>query len=141
MARRPLPGATVESDYQIQVEDAAEAHLATYKGRPVGGLAPVATFSFYGNKTFTCGEGGATRAIECSPDELVPHLARHKDVNAIVHCLAPGALRTALEKEAAINIKRVVARHGASWPSASEEHPYAITDTMEVKTTWHPVGL
>ena len=41
------------------VEDAAEAHLATYKGRPVGGLATLATFSFYGNKMFTSGEGGA----------------------------------------------------------------------------------
>jgi perosamine synthetase len=41
------------------VEDAAEAHLAKYKGQPVGGLAPLATFSFYGNKIFTCGEGGA----------------------------------------------------------------------------------
>lgn len=41
------------------LEDAAEAHLARYKGRPVGSLAPLATFSFYGNKIFTCGEGGA----------------------------------------------------------------------------------
>ncbi len=41
------------------VEDAAEAHLASYKGRKTGSLAPIATFSFYGNKTFTCGEGGA----------------------------------------------------------------------------------
>lgn len=41
------------------VEDAAEAHLAQYKNRVVGGLAQVATFSFYGNKIFTCGEGGA----------------------------------------------------------------------------------
>jgi perosamine synthetase len=41
------------------VEDAAEAHLATYKGRPVGGLSRLSTFSFYGNKMFTCGEGGA----------------------------------------------------------------------------------
>lgn len=41
------------------VEDAAEAHLAEYKGQKVGGLAPLATFSFYGNKMFTCGEGGA----------------------------------------------------------------------------------
>lgn len=41
------------------VEDAAEAHLARYKGRPIGSLAPVATFSFYGNKIITCGEGGA----------------------------------------------------------------------------------
>ncbi len=41
------------------VEDAAEALGATYKKKPVGGLAQVATFSFFGNKTITCGEGGA----------------------------------------------------------------------------------
>jgi perosamine synthetase len=41
------------------VEDAAEAHFATYKGTPVGGLADIATFSFYGNKLITSGEGGA----------------------------------------------------------------------------------
>jgi perosamine synthetase len=41
------------------VEDAAEAHLASYKGRPVGSLGQIATFSFYGNKPFTSGEGGA----------------------------------------------------------------------------------
>ncbi len=41
------------------VEDAAEATFANYKGRPVGGLAEAATFSFFGNKLLTCGEGGA----------------------------------------------------------------------------------
>lgn len=41
------------------VEDAAEAHFATYKGRPTGGLADIGTFSFYGNKLITSGEGGA----------------------------------------------------------------------------------
>ncbi|WP_051958174.1 DegT/DnrJ/EryC1/StrS family aminotransferase [Desulfobacter vibrioformis] len=41
------------------VEDAAEAHLARYKGCPVGSLSKIATFSFYGNKILTCGEGGA----------------------------------------------------------------------------------
>lgn len=41
------------------VEDAAEAHLARYKGRVTGSLARCATFSFYGNKIFTSGEGGA----------------------------------------------------------------------------------
>lgn len=41
------------------VEDAAEAHLARYRGHPVGSLASLAVFSFYGNKIFTCGEGGA----------------------------------------------------------------------------------
>jgi perosamine synthetase len=41
------------------VEDAAEAPLATYRGRPTGALGKIGTFSFYGNKIFTCGEGGA----------------------------------------------------------------------------------
>ncbi len=41
------------------VEDAAEAHFARYKDRVVGSLAAMATFSFYGNKIFTSGEGGA----------------------------------------------------------------------------------
>ena len=41
------------------IEDAAEAPCARYKGRPVGSLAKMATFSFYGNKLITSGEGGA----------------------------------------------------------------------------------
>jgi perosamine synthetase len=41
------------------VEDAAEAFGATYRGRPVGSLGDCATFSFYGNKVITSGEGGA----------------------------------------------------------------------------------
>lgn len=41
------------------IEDAAEAHMARYRGRPVGSLAQIATFSFYGNKIITSGEGGA----------------------------------------------------------------------------------
>lgn len=41
------------------VEDAAESHTALYKGRPTGSLSPIACFSFYGNKIFTSGEGGA----------------------------------------------------------------------------------
>ncbi len=40
------------------VEDAAEAIGATYGGRPVGSLADVSAFSFFGNKVITCGEGG-----------------------------------------------------------------------------------
>lgn len=40
------------------IEDAAEAHGALYCGRKAGSLADAATFSFYGNKIITTGEGG-----------------------------------------------------------------------------------
>lgn len=40
------------------VEDCAEAHGATYKGRKVGSLGDAGCFSFYANKIITTGEGG-----------------------------------------------------------------------------------
>ncbi|MCX4269591.1 MAG: DegT/DnrJ/EryC1/StrS family aminotransferase [Lachnospiraceae bacterium] len=40
------------------IEDAAEAHGALYKGKKVGSLGEVASFSFFGNKIITAGEGG-----------------------------------------------------------------------------------
>jgi perosamine synthetase len=40
------------------VEDAAEAHGATYKQRLCGSLGHLAAFSFYANKIVTTGEGG-----------------------------------------------------------------------------------
>jgi perosamine synthetase len=40
------------------IEDAAEQHGQTYKGRPIGSLGDIATVSFYPNKQVTAGEGG-----------------------------------------------------------------------------------
>ncbi|MEI7880134.1 MAG: DegT/DnrJ/EryC1/StrS family aminotransferase [bacterium] len=40
------------------IEDAAEAHGARYKGRIAGSMGHISTFSFYGNKIITTGEGG-----------------------------------------------------------------------------------
>jgi perosamine synthetase len=40
------------------IEDAAQAHGATYQARPLGAFADVACWSFYGSKNMTTGEGG-----------------------------------------------------------------------------------
>jgi perosamine synthetase len=40
------------------IEDCAEAIGSKYQGRHVGTFGDIATFSFYGNKTITTGEGG-----------------------------------------------------------------------------------
>ena len=49
------------------LEDAAEAHGAKYKGQTIGSIGNVATFSFYGNKIITTGEGGM---VTTNDDEL-----------------------------------------------------------------------
>jgi len=40
------------------IEDCAEAHGATFKGQKVGSFGHISTFSFFGNKVITTGEGG-----------------------------------------------------------------------------------
>jgi perosamine synthetase len=54
------------------IEDAAEAHGAEYKGKRVGGLGNMATFSFYGNKIITTGEGG----MVITDDDALAHKVR-----------------------------------------------------------------
>jgi perosamine synthetase len=58
------------------VEDAAEAHGARYKNRPVGSLGRAASFSFYANKIITTGEGGM---VTTSDSELARVARRLKD--------------------------------------------------------------
>lgn len=40
------------------IEDAAEAHGATYRGKKAGSFSDMAAFSFFANKNLTTGEGG-----------------------------------------------------------------------------------
>jgi perosamine synthetase len=42
----------------LVIEDAAEAIGTLYKGKMAGGIGHIGCFSFYANKTMTCGEGG-----------------------------------------------------------------------------------
>lgn len=51
----------------LLIEDCAEAFGTYYKGQHVGTFGDIATFSFFGNKTITTGEGGmvVTQNKEC----------------------------------------------------------------------------
>jgi perosamine synthetase len=53
------PVAAIADKYGLfMVEDSAEAHGAEYGGQHCGTFGDIATFSFYGNKLMTTGEGG-----------------------------------------------------------------------------------
>ena len=52
------------------VEDAAEAHGATYRGRKVGSFSDIACFSFFANKNVTTGEGGMCVTDDDKYDDL-----------------------------------------------------------------------
>ncbi len=58
----------------LMVEDAAEAFDTRWKGRHVGTFGDVATFSFFGNKTITTGEGGMVLARDPEVLERCRHL-------------------------------------------------------------------
>ena len=65
------------------IEDACQAHGATYKGRPVGGLGDVACFSFYPSKNLgTCGEGGIVVTRHAHLTDTVRHLRSWGPVHA-----------------------------------------------------------
>ena len=54
------PVLKIAKKYNIFViEDAAQAIMSTYKGRPVGSIGDLATLSFHQTKNIHCGEGGA----------------------------------------------------------------------------------
>jgi perosamine synthetase len=55
------------------VEDCAEAFGTLYKGQHVGTFGDISTFSFFGNKTITTGEGG----MVVSNDKTLIERARH----------------------------------------------------------------
>jgi perosamine synthetase len=69
-------GEIAERAGAVLIEDAAEAHGGKWAGRMVGSLGRVGTFSFYGNKVITTGEGGM---LTTSDDRLAERIRFLKD--------------------------------------------------------------
>jgi dTDP-4-amino-4,6-dideoxygalactose transaminase len=68
------------------VEDACQAHGATYKGRPVGSLGVTAAFSFYPGKNLgALGDGGAVTTNDPGAAEVVRLYRNHGQENKYTH--------------------------------------------------------
>ena len=96
------------------VEDAAQAHGATYRGRPVGAMGALAAWSFYPGKNLgSCGEGGAVTGADSRLLETVRRLREHgqakkyyhdiEGYNGRLHAIQAGFLRVKLRHLAGWN--------------------------------------
>lgn len=59
------------------IEDACEAHGATYKGRVVGSIGDMGTFSFYAAHVVVCGEGGMIVTNNDEIDQVARSVKSH----------------------------------------------------------------
>ena len=88
--------------------------------------------------------GGVVNILTGRRAELVPWMAGHRDVNAVdlTGCADEPELLAAAEEEAADGVKRVVkaGEPARVWLSEAAQGPDAVTDLMEMKSVWHPVG-
>jgi perosamine synthetase len=66
----------------VLIEDAAQAHGATWNGRPVGSLGRAGAFSFQSSKNLGIGEGGA---VLTSDDALAEEAHRLRNFGQDVH--------------------------------------------------------
>ncbi len=87
--------------------------------------------------------GGVVNILSGPRAELVPHIAGHMDVNAIVDGAGDAESGAKLRGGTALNLKRYASRGlaPADWFTAKAKDPYWILDTVEFKTAWHPIGV
>ena len=86
--------------------------------------------------------GGVVNILTGKRAELIPHIASHMDVNAIVDGSGGTNAGANLQAGTALNLKRY-SKHSlaaADWFTAKVEDPYWILNTVEFKTAWHPIG-
>jgi acyl-CoA reductase-like NAD-dependent aldehyde dehydrogenase len=81
--------------------------------------------------------GGVVNLLCGLRSELISQMAGHMDVNALVVQGGDAKEIASLREACALNLKRFYVRPDRA---KGDEDPYRILDTVEIKTTWHPVG-
>ena len=69
----------------VFIEDAAQAHGATYRGKKIGSLGDLACFSFYATKNMATGEGGMVTTGSGEYDEHLRRLINHGQSEKYLH--------------------------------------------------------
>lgn len=113
-------------------------------GNTVVAISPAspAVVSIFGEVCATSDlPGGVVNLLTGSTAELVPHLAKHRDVDGICAADCPPELEREIRLGTADNTKRTSLRRAVDWADAQACHgPGWIEPFVEFKTVWHPIG-
>lgn len=82
--------------------------------------------------------GGVVNILTGKGSEMVDALTKHMDVNAVIYGRDDKAVLSAIKANAVLNVKRVF-HSNLDWTTDNAQSLYMISDTMELKTTWHPI--
>ena len=92
--------------------------------------------------------GGVINLLTGLRSELIPVMAAHVDIDGLDLWGVPDDMRTATERTAADDIKRLsrrptrVREDRFDWLNdAAAERPEWIAAFLEMKTVWHPIGV
>jgi dTDP-4-amino-4,6-dideoxygalactose transaminase len=95
------------------IEDAAQAHGATYKGKTVGSIGDLGCFSFYPTKNLgAAGDGGAITTDSAELAERVRMLANHGGLDKYVHSIVGWNSRLDAIQATILSVKL---RHLSEW--------------------------
>ncbi len=85
--------------------------------------------------------GGVVNILTGKAEELLPHMASHMDVNALLYFRETQEPLKEAQLAAVENLKRVVVRKPTDLFSDRHENPFYMEDFVEMKTTWHPIEI
>lgn len=117
----------------VVIEDAAQAHLAEYKGRRVGSLGDFAAFSFYPGKNLGAfGEGGLLIARSSADAQTVRKLRDWGATRRYCHELKGFNYRMDGLQGAVLRVKL---RHLPSWTEARRRNAHAYRTLLDASVS------
>ncbi len=124
------------------VEDCAQAHLATYKGKKIGGLGVIGTFSFYPGKNLGAyGEGGAVITNDDKLYDFMYKYRQHGSIEKYIHEIEGHNYRLEEIQAGVLNVKM---KYIEEWTENRRKLAKLYTETFkslgisEVITPYHP---
>ena len=83
---------------------------------------------------------GVVNMITAKRKEVLKHIVAHMDINAIVNCIDDENDKKLIKEVSAVNLKRTIDYH-KNWEEGNAQDLFFITDSVEYKTTWHPIEV